>query len=83
MYSFKVVNYIDIIYVIVLFLEREVWICNGWGIQEMYFYLREGEKFRMVKLDIQIDDIIIKLNGDILVFSYDNKKIIKLDGDLK
>lgn len=32
MYSFKVVNYIDIIYVIVLFLEREVWICNGWGI---------------------------------------------------
>nr|XP_022321503.1 tripartite motif-containing protein 45-like [Crassostrea virginica] len=83
MYSFKVANVIDTIHAIAPLSEREAWICNGWGTQEMNLYSREGEKLRTVKLDIQIDDIITKPNGDILVSSYDDKKIIKLDGDLK
>ncbi|XP_033742733.1 E3 ubiquitin-protein ligase TRIM71-like [Pecten maximus] len=83
MYSFKVSDAMDTIHAIAPVSEKEAWICCGWGTNKMELWTREGEKKNTATLPIQVDDICVKPNGEILVSSYDGKKVVKLDSDLK
>jgi hypothetical protein len=49
----------------------------------MHLFSNKGVKLRTQQLDMQIDDIHGRPNGEVFVSSYDGKKVVKLDQDLK
>lgn len=51
-------------------MDIEVWVCCGWGSNEIELYDISGEKKVFVKFDINVNDIVLIKNGDFLVLSY-------------
>lgn len=82
LHSFRVADINDTIHAIAPISDKEAWVCCGWGMNQMHLFTNKGEKLRSQQLDIQIDDIHARPNGEVYVTSYDGKKIVKLDQDL-
>lgn len=82
LFSFKVSEVMDTIHAIAPISDKEAWICCGWGTNQMHLFSNKGVKLRTQKLDIQIDDIHGRPNGEVYISSYDGKKLVKLDQDL-
>ena len=83
LFSFKVSETMDTIHAIAPISDKEAWICCGWGTNQMHLFSNKGVKLRTQQLDMQIDDIHGRPNGEVFVSSYDGKKVVKLDQDLK
>ncbi|KAK3577231.1 hypothetical protein CHS0354_030509 [Potamilus streckersoni] len=59
--------------------EKEAWVCCGWGAKEVHLFSREGQKIKTVGLDIQVDHMCVTPDGEVLVSSYEDKYIKKID----
>lgn len=75
LFWFKCKGFFGNIYVIVLILVNEVWICCGWGSKEIELYYINGELLVLVILDIFVDYIVLIKNGNVLIFSYNGNLI--------
>lgn len=83
LFSFKVSDTMDTVHAIAPLSENEAWVCCGWGTSQMSLFNRDGQKKQTLTLDVQVDDICLISGGELLVSSYDGKKIVKLNKDLK
>lgn len=63
--------------------DTEAWVCCGWGSNEIELYDTSGEKKVSVKLDINVNDIVLTKNGDLLVSSYNGQTIKRVDQSLR
>jgi hypothetical protein len=63
--------------------DTEAWVCCGWGSKEINLYHTSGEKKVTVKLDINVNDIVLTKSGDLLVSSYNGQTIKRVDQRLK
>ena len=77
--SFRVQDGVDTIHAIAPTPEQEAWVVCGWGQTQMHLWGMDGKKKNTQSLDIQIDDICVNHLGELLVSSYDAKKILKVD----
>ncbi|XP_022311510.1 uncharacterized protein LOC111116791 [Crassostrea virginica] len=59
--------------------DTEAWVCCGWGSKDIELYNTSGDKKVSVKLDINVNDIVLTKNGDLLVSSYNGKIIKRVD----
>ena len=77
--SFKIKEIPDTVQAIAPINDNEAWICCGWGTKEVHLYTAQGEKKKTVELDMQVDHICATPSGEILVSSYEDKYIKKID----
>ncbi|XP_055997484.1 uncharacterized protein LOC125646466 [Ostrea edulis] len=63
--------------------DTEAWVCCGWGSKEIGLYHTSGEKKVTVKLDINVNHIVLTKSGDLLVSSYNGQTIKRVDQTLK
>ncbi|KAH3843025.1 E3 ubiquitin-protein ligase TRIM71-like [Dreissena polymorpha] len=79
--GFKVRNSPDTIQAIAPISEQEAWLACGWGTKDVYLFTMTGERKKKITLDIQIDHLIMNLSGELLVSSYEDKYIRKINKD--
>ena len=77
--SFKIKEIPDTVQAIAPINDNEAWICCGWGTKEVHLYTAQGEKKKTLELDMQVDHICAIPTGAILVSSYEDKYIKKID----
>ncbi|XP_061182827.1 uncharacterized protein LOC133191136 [Saccostrea echinata] len=63
--------------------DTEAWVCCGWGNKEIDLYSTSGDKKVNVKLDINVNHVVLTKTGDLLVSSYNGQTIKKVDQSLK
>ncbi|XP_060562253.1 tripartite motif-containing protein 2-like [Ruditapes philippinarum] len=77
--AFKVKSTADTVQAIAPISDKEAWICCGWGSKDVYLYSITGERKKKVTLDIQVDHMCVTPSGEILVSSYEDKYIRKIN----
>ena len=77
--SFRVRNSTETVQSIAPVSDTEAWVSCGWGTKDALLYTIDGEKKRRVTLDIQIDHMCVTPTGDLLVSSYEDKYIKKVN----
>lgn len=79
--AFRVKNTPDTVQAIAPISDSEAWVCCGWGSKDIYLYTIKGERKKKVTLDIQVDHMCVTPSGEILVSSYEDKYIRKINKD--
>ena len=79
--SFKIKEIPDTIQAIAPISGDEAWVCCGWGSKEVHLYTAQGEKKKTIAMDMQVDHICAIPSGEVLVSSYEEKYIKKIDKD--
>ena len=79
--SFKIKEIPDTVQAIAPISETEAWVCCGWGTKEVHLYTAQGERKKTINLDMQVDHICTIPSGDVLISSYEDKYIKKIDKD--
>ncbi|KAL4229808.1 hypothetical protein ACF0H5_010200 [Mactra antiquata] len=77
--AFKIRSTADTIQAIAPISDTEAWVCCGWGTKDVYLYNIKGERIRKVTLDIQVDHMCVTPAGELLVSSYEDKYIRKVN----
>ena len=77
--SFKVQSAPDTIQAIAPVSDKEAWVTCRWGNKDIYLYTILGERKKKVTLDIQVDHMCMIPSGDLLVSSYEDKYIRKVN----
>lgn len=77
--AFKVRNSPETIQAIAPVSDKEAWVTCGWGNKDVYLYTVSGERKKKISLDIQVDHMCMSPTGDVLVSSYEDKYIRKIN----
>lgn len=79
--AFKIKSDSDTVQAIAPISDKEAWICCGWGSKDVYLYSITGERKKKVTLDIQVDHMCVTPDGEVLISSYEDKYIRKINKD--
>lgn len=79
LHTFRCADEPDTIHALAPISEDEAWLCCGWGSKQMALFNSKGEKKASLTMEFQIDDICVLPDGNILVSSYENTFIKKID----
>ncbi|WAQ97883.1 TRIM2-like protein [Mya arenaria] len=77
--AFKIQNSPETIQAIAPISDQEAWVACGWGTKNVYLYTISGERKKKITLDIQIDHLCVTPSGELLVSSYEDKYIRKIN----
>jgi len=77
--AFKIHSSPETVHAIAPISETEAWVASGWGTKDAYLYHISGERRKKVTLDIQIDHMCVTPGGELLVSSYEDKYIRKIN----
>lgn len=77
--SFQIKEIPDTVQAIAPVSGNEAWICCGWGTKEVHLYTAKGEKKKTIDMGMQVDHICAIPSGEVLVSSYEDKYIKKID----
>lgn len=77
--AFKIRSNPDTIQAIAPVSDKEAWVTCGWGTKDVYLYAITGERKKKITLDIQVDHMCLTPSGELLVSSYEDKYIRKIN----